>query len=74
MSRSLFWLSDAAWSAIEPHLPQNQLKARRVDDRRVISRIVDLLKCGGRWQDCTSEYSPSTAVYNRWNRRSRRDV
>ncbi len=24
MSRSLFWLSDEAWAAIEPHLPQNQ--------------------------------------------------
>jgi transposase len=24
MSRSLFWLSDEAWLAIEPHLPKNQ--------------------------------------------------
>ncbi|MBB5754264.1 transposase [Prosthecomicrobium pneumaticum] len=24
MSRSLFWLSDGAWAAIEPHLPHNQ--------------------------------------------------
>ncbi len=24
MSRSLFWLSDEAWAAIEPHLPKNQ--------------------------------------------------
>ena len=31
---SLFWLSDQAWSAIEPHLPTNQLGARRVDDNR----------------------------------------
>jgi len=30
---ALFWLSDAAWSAIEPHLPKNQAGARRVDDR-----------------------------------------
>ena len=40
MSCSLFWLSDEAWAAIEPHLPQNQPGARRVDDRRVISGIV----------------------------------
>lgn len=39
MSRSLFWLSDEAWLAIEPHLPKNQPGARRVDDRRVISGI-----------------------------------
>jgi len=34
---ALFWLSDDAWAAIEPHLPKNQPGARRVDDRRVIS-------------------------------------
>ncbi|MFO7477995.1 MAG: IS5/IS1182 family transposase, partial [Methyloceanibacter sp.] len=34
---ALFWLSDEAWSAIEPCLPNNQPGARRVDDRRVIS-------------------------------------
>ena len=47
MSRSLCWLSDATWAAIEPHLPKNQPGARRVDDRRVISGIVHMLKCGG---------------------------
>ena len=74
MAASLFWLSDAAWAAIEPHLPKNQPEARRVDDRRVISGIVHMLKCGGRWADCPSEYGPSTTVYNRWNRWSRRGV
>ncbi len=29
---ALFWLSDEAWAAIEPHLPKNQPDARRVDD------------------------------------------
>ena len=71
---SLFWLSDEAWSAIEPHLPKNQPGARRVDDRRVISGIIHMLKCGGRWQDCPSDYGPPTTVYNRWNRWSRRGV
>jgi transposase len=31
---ALFWLSNEAWAAIEPHLPRNQPRARRVDDRR----------------------------------------
>jgi transposase len=44
MSRSLFWLSDEAWSAIEPFLPTNQPGARRLDDRRVISGILHVLK------------------------------
>jgi len=74
MSRSLFWLSDEAWGAIEPHLPKNQPGARRVDDRRVISGIIHMLKCGGRWADCPPEYGPSTTVYNRWNRWSRRGI
>jgi len=74
MSCSLFWLSDEAWAAIEPHLPQNQPGARRVDDRRVISGIVHMLKSGGRWADCPTEYGPATTVYNRWNRWSRRGI
>jgi transposase len=69
---SLFWLSDEAWSAIEPHLPKNQPGARRVDDRRVISGILHVLKVGCRWCDCPAEYGPSTTVYNRFNRWSRR--
>ena len=39
-SRSLFWLSDEAWAAIEPHLPKNQPGARRVD---VLGRPLRLI-------------------------------
>ncbi len=74
MAGSLFWLSDEAWAMIEPHLPKNQPGARRVDDRRVISGIVHMLKCGGRWQDCPAAYGPATTIYNRWNRWSRRGI
>ena len=49
---ALFWLSDEAWAAIEAHLPKNQPGARRVDDRRVISGILHVLKAGCRWCDC----------------------
>ncbi|KAB0267234.1 transposase [Microvirga brassicacearum] len=69
---ALFWLSDEAWAAIEPHLPRNQPGARRVDDRRVISGILHVLKVGCRWCDCPTDYGPSTTVYNRFNRWSRR--
>lgn len=68
----LFWLSDGQWAAVEPHLPRNQPGARRVDDRRVISGIIHVLKIGCRWQDCPAHYGPSTTVYNRFNRWSRR--
>jgi transposase len=69
---NLFWLSDEAWAAIDPHLPKNQPGARRVDDRRVISGIIHVLKIGCRWKDCPSAYGPSTTIYNRFNRWSRR--
>jgi len=69
---ALFWLSDEAWTAIEPHLPRNQPGARRVDDRRVISGILHVLKAGCRWCDCPREYGPSTTIYNRFNRWSAR--
>jgi transposase len=68
----LFWLSDEQWAVLEPFMPKNQPGARRVDDRRVISGIVHVLKTGGRWRDCPDAYGPHTTVYNRYNRWSRR--
>ena len=68
----LFWLSDEQWAVLEPFMPTNQPGARRVDDRRVISGIVHMLKAGGRWRDCPDAYGPHTTVYNRYNRWSRR--
>ena len=72
--RTVFWLSDEAWSAIEPLLPSNQPCARRVDDRRIISGIIHVLQSGCRWRDCPGEYGPCTTVYNRFNRWNRRKV
>ena len=69
---ALFWLSDEQWAAIEPLLPHNQPGARRVDDRRVISGIFHVLRAGCRWCDCPTDYGPSTTIYNRFNRWSRR--
>lgn len=70
----LFWLSDQAWAAIEPHLPHGQPGKPRVDDRRVISGILHVLKTGCRWRDVPAAYGPPTTVYNRFNRWSRRGV
>ena len=70
----VFWLSDLAWAAIEPVLPSNQPGAQRVDDRRVLSGIIHVLRSGCRWQDCPAAYGPSTTVYNRFNRWSRRGL
>jgi transposase len=69
-----FWLSDQQWAAIEPHLPRNRPGARRVDDRRVLSGIIHVLKSGCRWQDCPPVYGPPTTIYNRFHRWSGRGL
>jgi transposase len=74
MMARLFWLSDEAWAAIEPHLPRGKPGKPRVDDRRVISGILHVLKVGCRWRDVPPEYGPATTVYNRYNRWSRRGL
>ena len=48
MSRNLFWLSDEQWKRIEPFLPTDVRGVERVDDRRVISGIVQVLKRNAR--------------------------
>ena len=46
MGRQLTWLSDAEWARIEPLLPRGRRGAHRVDDRRVISGIIHMLRSG----------------------------
>lgn len=70
----LYWLSDAEWARIEPLLPRGRKGAHRVDDRRVISGIVHMLRSGARWRDCPEAYCPYTTIYNRFNRWSRQGI
>lgn len=74
MAKQVYWLSDAEWRRVEPLLPRGRKGAHRVDDRRVISGIVHMLKSGSRWRDCPEVYGPCTTVYNRFNRWSRQGV
>jgi transposase len=67
----LFRLSDKTWAALEPHLPHGRPGKPCVDDRRVISGILHVLKTGCRRRDVLPEYGPATTVYNRYNRWSR---
>lgn len=74
MAKHLYWLSDAEWARLEPLLPRRRRGAHRVDDRRVISGILHMLRSGARWRDCPAEYGPYTTVYNRFNRWSRQGI
>src|SRR5688572_8873967 len=74
MRSNLFWLNDEQWRQIEPHLPTDVRGKERVDDRKVISGILYVLRCGCRWKDCPPEYGPPTTIYNRFVRWAERGV
>lgn len=40
----------------------------RVDDRRVLSGIIHVIRKGLRWRDAPSDYGPHKTLYNRWAR------
>ena len=64
-----FWLTKEQFAKIAPHLPTDTRGKERVDDRRVISGIVHVLKSGGRWADVPTEvYGPKKTLYNRFVR------
>jgi len=64
----LFWLSDAQWERIRPFLPVYKRGFRRVDDRRVISGIVHVLRTGTPWRQAPKAYGPGRTLYNRFRR------
>ena len=68
MDRDYFWLSERQFARLAPHLPTDTRGKPRVDDRRVISGIVHVLKSGGRWIDAPSVYGPRKTLYNRFVR------
>jgi len=72
--KGITWLSDTEWARIEPLLPRGRRGAHRVDDRRVISGIVHMLRSGARWRDCPTVYGPYTTIYNRFNRWGRQGL
>ncbi len=64
----VFWLDDEQWSKLAPLLPNDTRGVARVDDRRVISGIIQVLKSGGRWSDAPAVYGPRKTLYNRFVR------
>ena len=68
MSADQFWLSDEQFAKIEQHLPGDTRGRERVDDRRMISGIIHVLKSGGRWIDAPPDYGPRKTLYNRFVR------
>ena len=69
----LFWLSEAQMRRIEPYFPLSH-GMPRVDDRRVLSGIVFVIRNGLRWRDAPADYGPPKTIYNRFIRWSRLGV
>lgn len=68
MSRDYFWLTKHQFARLRPLLPNDTRGKPRVDGRRVISGIIQVLKSGGRWIDAPEVYGPRKTLYNRFVR------
>ncbi|MBC6411623.1 MAG: IS5 family transposase [Hyphomonadaceae bacterium] len=71
--RDMFMLSEAGLARIEPFFPLPR-GVGRVDDCKVISGIIHVIKNGLRWRDAPSEYGPYKTLYNRFKRWSKRGI
>ena len=69
----LFLLSERQMARIEAYFPLPH-GVRRVDDRRVVSGIVYVIRNGLQWKDAPKGYGPHMTLYNRFIRWSRLGV
>lgn len=68
-----FLLSPAQMRRLSPHFPLSH-GIPRVDDRRVLSGIIHVIRHGLRWRDAPAAYGPYKTLYNRFVRWSRMGV
>ena len=68
-----FLLSEDEMFRISPFFPLSHGKPR-VDDRRVLSGIVYVIRNGLMWRDAPVSYGPYKTIYNRFIRWSRMGV
>ena len=66
----LVLLSPAQMRRIAPFFPRSRGLAR-VDDRRVVSGIIYIIRNGLMWKDAPRGYGPHKTLYNRFVRWSR---
>jgi transposase len=72
--RDLFWLTEEQFNRIKPYLPADTRGVPRVDDRRVISGIIHVIRNGLRWKDAAEAYGPHKTLYNRFRRWAEKGV
>jgi len=69
----LLMLTPEQMRRIEPYFPLSH-GIPRVDDRRVLSGILYVIRNGLRWRDAPAGYGPHKTIYNRFIRWSRLGV
>ena len=69
----LWLLSEAQMRRIETYFPLSH-GIPRVDDRRIVSGIIFVIRSGLRWRDAPAAYGPHKTIYNRFIRWSRLGV
>ena len=69
----LWLLSEAQMRRIEAYFPLSH-GIPRVDDRRIVSGIIFVIRNGLRWRDAPAGYGPHKTIYNRFIRWSRLGV
>ncbi len=74
MSEHHFWLSDDQVDRLKPLLPNKVRGVPRVDDRKIISGIIHVIRYGLKWRDAPACYGPHKTLYNRFVRWSRAAV
>ena len=70
---TLFYLSRAQLDRIKPYFPLSH-GIPRVDDLRILSGIIYVIRHGLQWKDAPREYGPHKTLYNRFTRWSRLGV
>jgi transposase len=63
----LFLLSRLQIARISPHFPLSH-GVSRVDDRKVVSGILYVIRNGLQWRDAPKAYGPHKTLYNRFIR------
>ena len=71
MMNTLFSLTDEQMERLKPFFPKSHGKPQ-VDDLRVLSGIIFIIRNGLQWCDTPREYSPSKTGHNRLPVRPRR--
>ena len=71
--QDLLWLSPEQLDRIRVYFPLSH-GVKRVDDARIISGIIYVIKNGLQWKDAPREYGPHKTLYNRFVRWSRRGI